>query len=106
MLANMVRKAKDGVDLFNKLYRVTEQFLDVNLDYLGAIPFDELVHKSAKMQRAVVDAYPGSPSAHEYKKLVDKIYRWSIDTNIGGNTTFFIERLAVNSGIDGTDKNI
>ncbi len=51
ILANMVRTSKDGRDLFNKLFRVAQQFLAVRLSYLGAIPFDEAVHNAVKKQK-------------------------------------------------------
>lgn len=51
ILANMVRNLREGRELFNKLYRVAEQFLDVSLDYLGAIPFDERVHEAVKNRK-------------------------------------------------------
>ena len=71
ILANMVRSLKDGKDLFNKLFRVSEQFLDVQLNYLGAIPFDEHVHKAVKKQKPVVMAYPDSNASASFKELAD-----------------------------------
>lgn len=48
VLANMVRSSKEGRELFNKLDRVAEHFLNIRLDYIGAIPFDERVHQAVK----------------------------------------------------------
>src|SRR5580700_9926929 len=41
VLANMVRSAGAGRELFLRLERVTTRFLDVVLDYVGEIPEDE-----------------------------------------------------------------
>lgn len=93
VLANMVRHLKDGKDLFNKLYRVSEQFLDVQLNYLGAVPFDEHVHKAVKKQKPVLMAYPESNASSSFKELADDVNRLPFKPLLGGNTSFFIERL-------------
>lgn len=92
ILANMVRHLKDGRDLFNKLFRVSEQFLDVHLDYLGAIPFDEHVHKAVKKQKPVLLAYPDSPASASLTELAEDVNNWPYKPILGGNTSFFLER--------------
>lgn len=93
ILANMVRNLKDGKDLFNKLFRVSEQFLDVQLNYLGAIPFDEHVHKAVKKQKPVLIAYPDSNAASSLRELADSVSNWPPKPLLNGNTSFFLERL-------------
>lgn len=93
ILANMVRNLKDGRELFNKLFRVSEQFLDVQLDYLGAIPFDEHVHKSVKMQKPFLTAYPDSEASTAIRELAENVSNWPFKPALGGNTSFFLERL-------------
>ncbi|CDZ78566.1 Flagellum site-determining protein YlxH [Legionella massiliensis] len=93
VLANMVRSTREGRELFNKLYRVAEQFLDVRLDYLGAIPFDERVHEAVKKQKPVLIAYPESNAAKVFLQLADTVEDWPYKQTLGGNTSFFLERL-------------
>jgi flagellar biosynthesis protein FlhG len=95
IVANMVRSAKDGRDLFNKLFRVSEQFLDVKLDYLGAIPFDEHVHKAVKRQKPVLMAYPDSQAAAAIREVAAGVSSWPFKSSLGGNTSFFLERLVM-----------
>ncbi|MEW8061643.1 MAG: AAA family ATPase, partial [Candidatus Thiodiazotropha sp.] len=38
ILANMVKSVQEGRDLYNKMCRVTDQYLDVMLNYMGSIP--------------------------------------------------------------------
>ncbi|MCU7875872.1 MAG: MinD/ParA family protein, partial [Candidatus Thiodiazotropha sp. (ex Lucinoma borealis)] len=40
ILANMVKSVQEGRDLYNKMCRVTDQYLDVMLNYMGSIPYD------------------------------------------------------------------
>ncbi|MCE3043453.1 MinD/ParA family protein [Legionella sp. 16cNR16C] len=93
ILANMVRSMREGRELFNKLYRVSEQFLDVSLDYLGAIPFDERVHDAVKKQKAVLAAFPDSNAAKAFRNLAKNVEKWPFKPVLGGNTSFFLERL-------------
>ena len=93
ILANMVRTLKDGKDLFNKLFRVSEQFLDVQLNYLGAVPFDEHVHKAVKKQKPVLMAYPECHASSSFRELAGGVNSLVFNTALNGNTSFFLERL-------------
>jgi flagellar biosynthesis protein FlhG len=93
VLANMVRSIKDGKALFSKLYRVSEQFLDVTIDYMGAISFDENVHLAVKKQQPVMIAFPQSKAVQEMHLIAENVEKWPVSYRVGGNTSFFIERL-------------
>lgn len=93
IVANMVRSTTEGQTLFLKLLKVCDRFLDVSLDFMGSVPFDELVHKSVKRQRAVVDAFPGSRAAAAFKKLATAADNWSVREQASGYLEFFAERL-------------
>jgi len=93
ILANMVRKPKDGQLLFNKLFRVADQFLDVNIDYLGCIPFDEHIHDAVKKQKPILLSYPDSYAAKALQKLSEDVSKWPFSESMAGSTSFFIERL-------------
>src|SRR6185503_4771744 len=62
VVANMARGPAEGETLFKKLEKVTGRFLDVLLEYAGAVPDDEHVRRAIRVQRPVLDAYPGSPA--------------------------------------------
>ncbi len=93
ILANMVRSAREGRDLFLKLLNVTSRFLNISLDYMGAIPFDDCVHRAVQRQRAVVDAFPGSYAAGAFKKLAAATDNWPLTEEPNGQLEFFVERL-------------
>ncbi|MCA0403210.1 MAG: MinD/ParA family protein [Proteobacteria bacterium] len=93
ILANMVRSTKDGRELYNRLYRVAEQFLNVSLNYLGPIPFDEKVHEAVKGQKPVSIAYPNSAASLAISDIAMKVDGWPAKPFLGGNTSFFLERL-------------
>jgi len=93
VLANMVRSQDEGRHLFAKLTNVTERFLDVALQYIGAIPYDEAVRKAVQRQRAVTDAYPRAKASIAYKALAQKADSWPLPSSPRGHLEFFIERL-------------
>ena len=93
IMANMVRSTQEGIELFRKLVRVSERFLDVTLDYTGSIPHDEYLRKAVQKQRAVVDAYPRSRSAQAFAKMAQKVTQWPVPKSATGSIEFFVERL-------------
>ena len=93
VISNMVQGIQEGRELFNKIMAVTDKYLDVQLDFLGIVPYDEYLKKSVQKQRAVIDAYPRSKSALAFKSLSLKADKWPVQGNAGGHVEFFVERL-------------
>ena len=93
ILANSVRSPQEGLNLFAKLSRVTDHYLDVTLDYMGAVPYDEYLIKAVKKQRAVMQSYPQSPSSLAFRKLAKKTNSWPMPDHASGHLEFFVERL-------------
>ncbi|OQX47631.1 MAG: cobyrinic acid a,c-diamide synthase, partial [Candidatus Sedimenticola endophacoides] len=101
VLANMVRSAQEGVDLYRKICRVTDRYLDVILTYIGGVPHDDMLRKAVKAQKPVVQAYPRSQIAQSFRSLARKADEWPLPVGISGNLQFFVERLIRFSGQSG-----
>ena len=97
VLTNMTDAAHHGQELFTRLTRVTQRFLDVTLNYLGAIPQDDYLRKAVRRQQAVVEAYPRSRAAMAFRKIADKMSRWPVPCEAGGGLEFFVERLILSN---------
>ena len=93
IIANMTRSVQEGRELFNKISMVCERFLDVNLDFMGIVPFDEDLRLAVKKQHAVVEFRPQSKSATAFTHLSRKIAHWPIMKQPRGHMEFFVERL-------------
>jgi flagellar biosynthesis protein FlhG len=93
IVANMAEGAQHGKEIYTKMAKVTDRFLDVALDYMGYVPADEFLRKSVKKQRAVVEAFPRSKSAQAFVALADKANKWPMPRVAGGHLEFFVERL-------------
>ena len=93
VLANQVQHAAEGRQLFEKLERVAARFLDVTLNYLGAIPRDEWLRRAIQRQEAVVDAFPSFPSAVAFRDIARRSRQWQSPPGPRGHVEFFLERL-------------
>lgn len=93
ILANMVRTAQEGRDLYNKMCAVTDRYLDVMLSFVGAIPYDDNLKKAVKTQKPVVMAFPRSKAAQAFKNLARKVESWPPPQGANGQMQFFVERL-------------
>jgi flagellar biosynthesis protein FlhG len=93
VLASQAASAGEGRLLYEKLARVCDRFLDVILDYAGAVPDDPFLRRAVQRQQAVVEAFPASPSAQAFKNLAERADRWGVPAGARGHLEFFLERL-------------
>jgi flagellar biosynthesis protein FlhG len=93
ILANQTRRSGEGPDLFQKISRVCDRFLNVTLEFAGSIPFDDYLRRAVQRQTAVVEAYPASISSMALKKLAMKADKWSVPQGARGHLEFFVERM-------------
>lgn len=93
VVANQVRNDQEGQHLFEKLTRVTERFLDVALQYEGAVPYDDNVKKAVQRQRAFVDVYPRARASQAVRTLAERADNWPLPSSPRGHLEFFVERL-------------
>lgn len=96
VLVNSVRGQDEAIDIFRKLYLVTERFLNLSLDYLGYIPYDESIKDAVKMQRAFVDVFPNSPASKKIIELARNII--NLEGKFKGSLQFFIGNLLTAAG--------
>jgi flagellar biosynthesis protein FlhG len=93
VLANQVGHTSEGRQLYDKLERVTSKFLDVTLNYLGAIPRDEWLRRAIQRQEAVVDAFPAAPASMAFREIAKRAEKWQTPNGPRGHVEFFMERL-------------
>ncbi len=93
ILANMVAGSQEGRMLFNKILMVTDRFLDVSLDFLGTVPYDNNLKKAVQKQSPITLSYPGSAASKVFKQMAQKIMKWPVPRNATGQLSFFVERL-------------
>lgn len=93
VLANQARNLQQGRELYMKLARVADKYLEVALDYLGAIPYDDYLKKAVQKQKCVMDVFPRSPASMAFRQMAKKAQNWPVPNSIEGHLEFFIERM-------------
>jgi len=94
VVSNMVQNTKEGRILYQKLARVCQRFLGISLYYLGTVPYDPLLRKAVQRQSAVIEVFPGSPSACAFKTLAMTAKKWPLPSGKRGQLGHFVERLS------------
>lgn len=69
MIGNRTLNMLDGYDLYNKLNSVVERFLNMKMEYLGAVPFDVNLTKAVMRQQPVSIAYPNTLAVKSIKAM-------------------------------------
>jgi len=93
LLANQSRSEQHGRQLYEKLAKVCEQFLDVSLDYFGSIPFDHDLRDAVQKQIPVTVYKPHSDSAQAFRAIARKVEKWPVPKGATGYLQFFVENL-------------
>lgn len=69
VLGNRAQSYEEGKELFDKLDSVVKKFLGMNMEYIGAIPFDNFLQKAVMRQQPVSIAFPNAPSSRAVFEL-------------------------------------
>ncbi|MBF0402377.1 MAG: MinD/ParA family protein [Nitrospirae bacterium] len=100
VLVNSVKSASEAKEVFKRLSTAADKFLNISLNYVGFIPFDEAVRMSVRNQRAFIDAYPNSNAT---KKIMDLAVTILSRTEpvVKGTIQFFFSNLLSTSSSEG-----
>lgn len=98
LLVNMVSTEQEGLEVYRQLELVTHRFLDIEIEYLGAILFDDKITKGIKRQKLISELYPGSKASRCFVDLAKKISGSTPASRPKGNTNFFWHHLMQGRG--------
>ena len=73
LIVNRVESREEGIEIFNKLKRVCSRFLSIDIENLGAIPYDNNLVKAVKLQMPLSLEFPESPSAMAINEICQKM---------------------------------
>lgn len=95
VVVNRAESAEEARDILNKLSIVTGKFLELQLEPLGYIFFDDMVIKSVKMQKPFALSFPKCQASKQIKDIGAKIMEAKADKANEGNAGFkgFVNRL-------------
>ncbi|MCL2665116.1 MAG: MinD/ParA family protein [Defluviitaleaceae bacterium] len=73
VVVNRVYNPSEGREAFDKLRRVCEQFMGINIESLGNIPYDPYMIKAVKRQEPVSICFPNSDSSRCIEAISSKL---------------------------------
>ena len=73
IIVNMVKDEAEALSIYKKLLTVSDQFLNVYLDYMGYIPIDANVRLATKKQKLWAEHYPDTQATKALIKICNKL---------------------------------
>jgi flagellar biosynthesis protein FlhG len=73
IIVNMARDEKEAMDVFKKITRVTDRFLDVYLDFYGYIPMDKNINVATRKQKLWVEQFPDTLATKALQKICNRL---------------------------------
>ena len=73
VIVTMARDEKEAMDVFKKIARVTDRFLDVYLDFYGHIPTDKNINVATRKQKLWVEQFPDTMATKALQKICNRM---------------------------------
>lgn len=73
VITNRVSGEEDAKTLFQKLNSVVTKYLDMSIEYLGAIPQDQMLTNAVMQQQPITLAHPNSKSAKAFEEITARL---------------------------------
>lgn len=73
MIANQVRNNKEAEELFDKLGVVVNKFLNIDIEYLGAVPYDTNMQKAVMRQEPLSMTVSDSVAVKAVERIANKL---------------------------------
>jgi flagellar biosynthesis protein FlhG len=89
LIVNMTQDARDGKRVYAKLTGVVEQFLPVEVRFLGMLPYDDRVVRAVRSRSPATQAYPTSAYSHGVRKIVRRLLDEPSEVRSGGQVRYF-----------------
>lgn len=75
LLVNQCASLEEAEEAVDQMQEACERFLGRRLMLLGAVPADSALLQAVREQRAVLEAYPESPSARAFRACAERLMR-------------------------------
>ena len=92
----IVNKADTGLSshtVFDGFSRVVSQYLSISLEFVGFTEMSEKVYQSTRLCQPVLEAFPVSQVANNFRQLADNVMYSSCMDHFGGEVDGFMQRL-------------
>ncbi|MDF2820706.1 MAG: hypothetical protein K0R15_1147 [Clostridiales bacterium] len=89
VITNRVSSENEGREIFNKLSTVSKKFLDLDLEFMGAVTYDLNLQKAVMEQRPVTMLYENSNASQDINNIAKRILDIEIQTPKKGIAQMF-----------------
>ena len=94
IVVNMAKNEKSAREIFAKLYNACDHFLSgISLDFVGAIPQDQLVRQAVIRQEPFCSLNPEAEASAAVLAISRKLAQWKPQDHLDGNIKFFWKKL-------------
>ncbi|MGB1800327.1 MAG: MinD/ParA family protein [Gammaproteobacteria bacterium] len=93
VVVNKVDSEAEGRDLFERLRKVSEQFIDVVLHLKAIIPQDDNILRAVRQRRPFFSTYPQSTAIKSFKKLAADADNKFRNADNSGRLMFFAQKM-------------
>ncbi|MEX5216240.1 MAG: MinD/ParA family protein [Nitrospira sp.] len=93
VLVNLAKSPNEAARVFAKLEVAASRFLQISIEYLGAVPLDDYLPLAVMQQRAVLDRYPQAPSSRAFLSLTEAVDRLAVPDLPKGTVQFLWQQL-------------
>lgn len=77
VILNNVQGEREARETFDTLAQAASRFLNLDLEYLGAVPVDQVVKRALRTQAPYVEHYPQSRASQALKSIAARMLRLS-----------------------------
>jgi flagellar biosynthesis protein FlhG len=75
LVISMGVSPEEAEETAHRIRLVARRFLNIDMPFMGAVPFDPAVASAVRRQEPVLTAYPQSPAAQAYRALAQKLWQ-------------------------------
>jgi flagellar biosynthesis protein FlhG len=96
LLVNLVTNNQEGKEIYRQLNLVAGRFLDIAIEYVGCVLFDEKVTQGVRRQKTISELYPNTGASRSFVALSKRILESPTVKLPQGGSNFFWDHLGMN----------
>ena len=93
LLVNMAANTREAMDLYRQLNLVVEKFLNISVEYVGCVLYDDKLPRGVKRQRIISDLYPSAKASRCFSSLAKKLAESPVPETQQGDSHFIWDHL-------------
>jgi flagellar biosynthesis protein FlhG len=74
LLVNQAKTDTEALRVYQKITSVADRFLNVGIDFVGHVLWDELMTHAIRQRRPILSAYPNSKVSQNFSQIADTMF--------------------------------